>query len=76
MKEVVAKHQQVPVADWFLTGEAGFETTVVNLNPSGSAAACFFAFWACRGMAATANAKSNDNDLFIFIFVWLFFSRH
>lgn len=25
MKEVVAKHQQVPVADWFLTGEAGFE---------------------------------------------------
>jgi hypothetical protein len=31
MKEVVAKHQQVPVADWFFTGVAGRETTVVNM---------------------------------------------
>ena len=38
MNEVVAKHQHVPVADWFLTGEAGRETTVVNLYPSGSGA--------------------------------------
>ena len=31
MKEVVAKHQHVPVAAWFFTDVAGSETIVVNL---------------------------------------------
>jgi len=68
MNDVVAKHQHVPVADWFFTGEAGSDTTVVNLYPSGSGAACFLLFWACTGMAATAIAIRINTVFFICIF--------
>jgi len=71
MNEVVAKHQHVPVADWFLTGEAGRETTVVNLYPSGSGAACFLLFWAFSGMAAIAIAMRINTVFFICIFFGL-----
>jgi hypothetical protein len=30
MKELVEKHQQVPVLAWFFTGVAGFSLTTVN----------------------------------------------
>ena len=34
MKEVVEKHQHVPVADWFFTGVVFRSITVVNLKSS------------------------------------------
>ena len=67
MNEVVAKHQHVPVADWFFTGVTGRETTVVNLYPSGSGAACFLLFWAYIGMAATAIAMRIKTVFFIIV---------
>jgi hypothetical protein len=39
MNEVVAKHQQVPVEDWFFTGVAFNSTTFVKIYPSSVLAA-------------------------------------
>jgi hypothetical protein len=36
MNDVVAKHQHVPVLDWFLTGVAFSSTMRVNLYPPSS----------------------------------------
>jgi len=67
MNDVVAKHQHVPVADWFLTGVAGNETTVVNLYPSGVTVVSLFFFCAESGAVNRLNATTVNSKFLIFV---------
>jgi hypothetical protein len=67
MNDVVAKHQHVPVADWFLTGVAGNETTVVNLYPSGVTVVSLFFFCAESGAVNRLSATTVKSKFFIFV---------
>jgi hypothetical protein len=67
MNDVVAKHQHVPVADWFLTGVAGNETTVVNLYPSGVTVVSLFFFCAESGAVNRLSATTAKSKFFIFV---------